>query len=483
MDSGCSVSLLSVDVVRAAGWTYGSCLNRIPSLATLVHDVDVPVVGAVHVAIDGVWLDVGVVESLPGGFTVCVGLDVVSRIGQLTVGFPRGPTGPCVSTLSAFQGSAAGVLVKEKDKSTTVIENPDGSVILRLADCEVRRHTLPDGTHKWTASWRWIDGIPLEGPEQVLSGPVEYSRKLSAEDEAAFQAELAMWVKEGWLIPAAKDDVRRVLPLIAVLQKHKVSTPVRPVLDYRALNELICSVRNQDTASVTATLRKWRHLQTAVFLDIRKAYMQIGIARHLWPFQGVCVNGVWYLLAVMGFGWANAPKVLRAVVKYILRDVEGADDFFDDLAVEGDAEEGSPAALLMASQQVADLMRQNNLVTKPPQALCGSTVLGLKVDKAETVLRAGCTLPAKVDVDSLVWRRRISVPEMLERFHPDEVHMWTYKFAAGFAGCLTSHVPVAGRLRCVTAVLKRYIGQRTGPGRTGWNRKIDAPCIDIISAI
>ena len=85
----------------------------------------------------------------------------------------------------------------------------------------------------------------------------------------------------------------------------------------------------------------------------------------------------------------NAPKLLRAVVRYCLKDERAADDFFDDLAI-STAECGGvgESALLEATGRVVDIMRKNGFESKPPEALKGATVLGLKVD-AHEVLKAG----------------------------------------------------------------------------------------------
>ena len=48
------------------------------------------------------------------------------------------------------------------------------------------------------------------------------------------------WQKNGWLIPYNQEkfgEVACILPLIAVAQPHKPTTPVRPCLDCRAANE------------------------------------------------------------------------------------------------------------------------------------------------------------------------------------------------------------------------------------------------------
>ena len=89
----------------------------------------------------------------------------------------------------------------------------------------------------WTLMWKWIDDVE---PSGIGSGIGEYPRnKLSPEEETQFHAELQTWITNGWLVPHDPDvhgEPGAVLPLIAVSQQHKATTPVRPCLDYLNLN-------------------------------------------------------------------------------------------------------------------------------------------------------------------------------------------------------------------------------------------------------
>jgi len=65
----------------------------------------------------------------------------------------------------------------------------------------------------------------------------------------------------------------------------------------------------------------------------------------------------------------------------------------------------------------------------------------------------------------------------------DKCDEWTWRQMSGFVGALTSHVPVAGWLRCITAVLKRLIGQNTGPGKQRWNLLVSDEAVSLARAI
>ena len=59
-----------------------------------------------------------------------------------------------------------------------------------------------------------------------------------------FYHEVENWIARGWMFkhdPARHEPPVSVLPILAKVQEHKPSTPVRPCLDYRALNAHIPS--------------------------------------------------------------------------------------------------------------------------------------------------------------------------------------------------------------------------------------------------
>ena len=68
-------------------------------------------------------------------------------------------------------------------------------------------------------------------------------------------------------------EVACVLPLLAVSQPHKESTPVRPCLDDRFLNKAIKSLPGNDVPVCAEKLPEWRTAshEDVKMLDIRKA--------------------------------------------------------------------------------------------------------------------------------------------------------------------------------------------------------------------
>ena len=158
---------------------------------------------------------------------------------------------------------------------------------LRSDDLQV---TWSESKAQWEASWTWKDGV---APSQPLgTGVGEYSRKkLSPQMEEKFQAEIEMWRDNAWLVPYDKvafGDPVCVLPFLAVEHAHKASTPVRPCLDYRILNDRLLSYPGLDAPACDQKLREWRVQESnAVMLDLQKAYLQIRMVPALYKYQAV----------------------------------------------------------------------------------------------------------------------------------------------------------------------------------------------------
>ncbi len=75
---------------------------------------------------------------------------------------------------------------------------------------------------------------------------------------------------------------------MAVKQENK--RKVRPVLDYRELNEHILSFTG-DSAVCEETLLRWRREGVNVqMFDLRKAYLPLHVDQSLWKYQLVFFN-------------------------------------------------------------------------------------------------------------------------------------------------------------------------------------------------
>eukprot|EP00117_Sycon_ciliatum_P033147 scpid74252/ scgid25568/ len=219
-------------------------------------------------------------------------------------------------------------------------------------------------------------------------------------------------------------DMAGVLPVLAVAQEHKETTPVRPCLDYRRLNELIVSEPGQNSPSCQENLRKWRMVsnESSVLLDIRKAYMQIHVEPELVCYQTVIWKGQLYTVTRMAFGLAIAPKFMDIIVQWILRHHSNVDNYIDDIL--------TPQ---VEADDVATDLRRYGLDTKPSEPLPSARVLGLQISSSSGRLQ---------------WSRRsgvdLAVPKPL-----------TKRSLFSWCGRATGHYPVCSWLRPACSALKR----------------------------
>ena len=107
-------------------------------------------------------------------------------------------------------------------------------------------------------------------------------------------------------------------------------------------------------------MRKWRRLgNNVVLLDLRKAYLQIHVAKDMWKHQTVKWNSKYYYLTRLGFRLNCAPKIMTSILNKVLSlddDVRsGTDAYMDDIIVNCD---------LVSPSRVMDHLAQYGLVTK-----------------------------------------------------------------------------------------------------------------------
>ena len=265
--------------------------------------------------------------------------------------------------------------------------------------------------------------------------------KLSPEQEAQFRSEVDGWISRGWLVEhdsSCHEEPVSVLPLLAKVQSHKSSTPVRPCLDYRALNKCIVSHPGGEAPACDERLRAWRQAGPASnfqLLDISKAYLQVRVRPSLLKHQTVLWNGQVYVMERMGFGLSVAPKILDAIVKWVVRNFEGVDNYVDDLRV--------PDELL---EPVARELAKYGLDTKPAEKFTEARVLGLQLEQ-----RTGETC----------WRRRDGCDMKLPAIPTKrDIFKW--------CGRLVGHYPVCSWLRPACSYLKRLSSE----GNTEWDQSV-----------
>ena len=359
--------------------------------------------------------DLSVVSS-----DLLVGSDLIAKSGGLcmaynddgslaSVEFGGNPTKSVNVAASSvdYHKLPRGVSIDERDNSDVVLSTDDGVVTWIAAE------------KRWQMSWKWKDG--QEPTNKIGHGIGEYSRaKLTPDQEEKFCAEVDSWVKNGWLVehnPAIHGDPAAVLPFIAVAQEHKATTPVRPCLDYRFLNDHLVSKPGMESPVCGETIRKWRATdepEKFVMLDIRKAYLQVHVSPELLRYQTVVWRGKLFVMTRMAFGMSVAPKMMDVIVKYVTQEHNDVDNYVDDLVVPKAKKE-------VVIQQLGDY----GLPTKPCEPMQAATVLGLKLAESP---------------DGVQWSRRnideLGVPERL-----------TKRKLFSWCGKLTSHYPVCAWLR------------------------------------
>ena len=349
-----------------------------------------------------------VLPKLPGDADLLIGMDAVKRVGGATlIVKPDGSVG-------AHFGSS---------KSVSVAAAVTESVRVDLHDVDFDAHF--DG-QQWEVAWKWSKGAS----PKLLNQVPEYAIKGHIREK--YDSEVAKWISNGWLVPCAK-PAGGIIPMMAVHHEHK--DKVRPVLDYRELNQFVHS-HTADSDVCPDTLRKRRLMGDRLgVVDLKDAYLQLHVKRELQEFQVVCISGQYYRLTRVGFGLTSAPKIMSAIVRHILMaDPEIAtatDHYVDDIVVDVDQ---------VSVQRVIDHLRKFGLVTKPPERLSEASVLGLKLQDSGN--------------GHLEWVRRKDLPDVTDQ-------TVTRKELFSICGRLVAHYPIAGWLRVACSYMKRHAaGQR-----------------------
>jgi hypothetical protein len=296
MDSGCSRSILSRKVAQE--------VKKLPTTEMIVMmngDTEKCALSSeVIVNVKGrrVKLNCLVVDVLPG-YQILLGMDAVTALGGVRI-FGNGR-----------------VEIAEND-SCALAEVADVDQRIQIEDTDF---TAKFENGKWEVEWRWRE----EDFQDTLKNTVGHY-PMSEKVQVDFDAEVEEWIREGWLQPYS-GDCKAVLPLMAVVQQNK--NKVRPVLDYREVNQHVSS-HTGESVVCGEKIRSWRQMGTNVkILDLRKAYLQIHVSPKLWKYQVVRYKGKTYCLTRLGFGLNVAPKIMTAVVTKVLSsemDVETGTD-------------------------------------------------------------------------------------------------------------------------------------------------------------
>ena len=161
-----------------------------------------------------------------------------------------------------------------------------------------------------------------------------------------FDKAVEVWIEQGILVPwdkAEHGNVKTFLPLMSVRQMKGTEEKVRPVLDFRSLNKNIVCLPGEMPAC-EAKLREWRRAgANCSVVDLKRAYLQIFVAKEFWAYQAVRWKGQVYLLTRLGFGLNVAPKIMTAIVQKVLnvnkKMKASASSYLNDILVKGERTE------------------------------------------------------------------------------------------------------------------------------------------------
>jgi len=365
-----------------------------------------------------------ILDKLPRGIDVIIGNDILLR-NEVTI---------------KFSNRKSSINVENKCSRVCAVDSNQSENLL----IEDKDFTATFNNGEWIVQWKFATENPT-GRKQC------HNYQVGADELQSFNDEIQDWIKEGVLIEWELEkhgEIKNMIPLMCVRQVKSGKTKVRPVLDYRFLNDQLASYPGGSLPSCQERLREWRMLgPDCAVMDLRRAYLQIRIDKNLWAYQVVRFNNRVYVMTRLGFGLNIAPKVMTKIVERILLTNKKfhATSYIDDIFI---VERGH------AASEVVKLFERYGLKSKPVEKLGvgdGVRILGLKVD------------------GSYKWSRDKELPQYRHG-------TLTRRAVHGILGEWISHVPVGGWLRVACA----YIQRSTAKEKAGWDDNVSQNVLNMI---
>jgi len=462
IDSGSSVTLVKRNYVSNLP-TTPERLNLVTMNGEIINVSESVILSKVSVGETGNCtekLKAYVIERLPLDLDIVIGLDVILKHGlvispmsddgdfEVALGEVGIGNNECVGAVNF------GTVVKEDSHDARKVESEDLASLVTNDTLEKEISLKEDDMHvefrnqDWVVKWMWKNGSP---PKKCYKA----NYAVPSEDQEAFDKEIETWVNDGILVPWNEQrdgELKNVVPLMSVKQQKGEVIKIRPVLDFRYLNDHIVSRPGAATPLCQSRLREWRKFgPNCAVVDLKKAYLQIKIDPSLWCYQGVRWKGQTFVLTRLGFGLNIAPKVMTKIVEYILSDnvtiSNAASSYIDDIFVNEDK---------VSVQSVIEHLKKFGLATKPAEVLGDQEsvrVLGLSVDR------------------HFQWKRDGQLPQMVEQMTRRQIH----KVLGEWVG----HYPVCGWLR----VASGYIQRLTAKEGVGWDEKVSQETMDKVRQV
>ncbi len=228
-----------------------------------------------------------VMRVLPMNVEVILGLDVVLEFGLLVncandkvmikIGEAKQNEGvlKCATQRVMMAQSTGGDAVNERTtQGVGVIENSDSVAPAAAAENQQAIEVTDDDFRDDDFEWRWVDG-----KSPAFCSKPNYA--IPEKDRAAFVAEVEDWIGTGVLVQWDEREhgrVRNFLPLMSVNQSKGEESKVRPVIDFRVLNEKVLCLTS-DMLTCDERLREWRAKGCdGSLVDLRWAYLQVHMA-------------------------------------------------------------------------------------------------------------------------------------------------------------------------------------------------------------
>ena len=357
--------------------------------------------------VQGFWLvawKVFIVPQLPGNASLLIGIDVIQKVGGLVLN-------------ATVNGRVSMQLGLQRVNVTAAVNTP------KLVKLSVVLEDIDFWVEFDSQLWE-VECIWKENPPVLTNQVAQYA--INDNDRDAYNAEVAQWVKEGWLMPCDRPK-NGIIPMLAIWQEAK--NKVQPVLDFRELNAFVQS-HTAECDICPETLRKWRLMGDQLgIVDLKNTYLQLHVQRNLQDFQVVHVSRQHYQLTWLGFGLVSAPKIMSAVVKYILtadpRISAATDHYVDDIVINTN---------MVNVKEVVKHLQQYGLETKPPEMLDGACVLGLYLINRQ-------------QHGGPMWTCSKALPQLLDK-------PFTCRELFLICGRLVGHYPVAGWLQIACSFIK-----------------------------
>ena len=326
VDTGCSVTLVSAAVARNGHSSSDGVRLETMSGGTMrtlgSYRVESLVVGGRELGP----VKVQMLQTLPLGVDTVLGLDLVLNHG-LQVYTQAGKA----HVVFGDGGRKAAVVQSRREPSLAGSMTPLLGQTLKVGDKDFDASF--DGAMKWV--WKGqCTSLSCKRPNYAVPEA----------DRGLFDEEVKSWVSEGILVPWSETEhgpVMNVVPMMSVRQVKGEEHKIRPILDLRELNKNVMCLSG-GTPTCEERLKEWRCLgNSGSVLDLKRAYLQIHVARELWVDQAVRWRGKMYLLTRMGFGMNVAPRVMTAIVEKVLATDEeiraSSSSYVDDIFVTGGA--------------------------------------------------------------------------------------------------------------------------------------------------